>query len=353
MRIGRRQRKSKASVTLQLHTHGGRDPYMNRPPNRDTRSILVESALNVYSSSKPQNAVLLDHFLSNSRYDRTASKYLNEANRRGIPIFAGESLPGEGISGNPPENWVRENVRIRGRSAKGIHAQGNEEYAAMRSHRQKIEQATIQNPSMENIRRTLQLLADENIFRERLILYTIEHAPKPIEARYGSMHSTLTRGIQQSGLTLEREIQTQPFDPYAQVIRKMVIGKNPTEDELRNAWISRYMPEKYWKILTTKNSNHASFKEANRIDLLQHVLLNRLAKRKPTVLADIAQKIAQNPMEFSRVLTENELSSNPSKKEIQTFLNRYSIYERREKTIKKMNNRWRRVWRRMSTFIKR
>ncbi len=342
MRLPWRKRKPKQSdVTLTLSTHNFADTYMHRPPLKGTKSVIVEKAYAIYPrrpnywNLRPDTDAKKE---KTSRYHRTQADYLDAAHQRGMNIFAGESLP------LPPTD--------RGYRAPelDLHPETDRLHQMYTRSKQRREKALIQ-PTLTHIRDYFSAYNDIVYFRERLIRDTIREVPKPVEARYGTSHSILSRDLQKDRFTITREIEPQVFTHDAIVLRKMRLRKEPTDRELSLAWITYCSETPFIERLTGKPIDECKDAELQFTCLARKVLLDQLEKKNPGAVDYIREHIAQNPGLFERVLMENGLPAHPKRGQLEEFLEKHSIFYRRQLANKKNRKATRPRWKKWAQRI--
>ncbi|MDO8625559.1 MAG: hypothetical protein Q7R47_05730 [Candidatus Diapherotrites archaeon] len=184
------------------------------------------------------------------------------------------------------------------------------------------------HPTIGNIRQHFVGLARYEQFRHRLIRNSvrksIESNELPLQAQYGSAHSTLSAELRKEGIETTRSMPSTLFTPDMAVYRKLtVLGLNTklSDIELKRGFLAaliKHTPD------TKKELFHRDFtKDFDR--LVNTTLINRLTE------AQVDEILSTGNVEC--VFTFNGLPENPSRTQLVAFLDRHSSFWKRRNAI--------------------
>lgn len=157
--------------------------------------------------------------------------------------------------------------------------------------------------------------------RHKIIRETIKKSRKPLAARYGIFHSLLSRELQKEGIESVRKILPQVFDWELIVSRKLMVGLRPTDLEYKKGFIS-----KAWGKHDSYYENKLSDKELRFSSLIETTLLNLLTEKQidKIILHGYGEDIPKMVYKF------NGLPENPTRKQLEEFLEKHSSFYRRQ-----------------------
>ena len=176
---------------------------------RNTKTHVFEQA---WGSSAPLTDLTELSFEGppGNLYEKSTKQFLASALKRGVSLIPGE------FAKNAQEKKRLENFD--------------------REHHEKGKRiATLLNSNapaqalLDSVREFTGVLAREHRFRHSLIKRTLIEVPKPLTARLGFAHSTLSAELKAEGIETSRTMAPLLFCPMDIVIRKILSGLQPTE----------------------------------------------------------------------------------------------------------------------------
>ena len=200
----------------------------------------------------------------------------------------------------------------------------------------KAEEKLGAEPSLNYVKNFF--VSEANFIRERhrLIRKTIKESLKNggVDAQYGTFHSLLSRELKREGINSSRDIAPVVFDLDGFVLRKLLAGAIPTDLEYKKGYISRLCAT--LNILEAILGKHDSMvtDADNRVFMLvQTTMLNRCSEEQINNLLNL-----RLPREIHEELCRiNGLPPNPTRAELEAFLNKYSEHWRRLQRAEERN----------------
>ncbi len=204
--MARRRKIKKIHFEFEAHVPG--QTYSMHTPRKKTKTILAENSM---GSLKPITIQELKSIPRGNKFYKSLVEYLEKAIKNGKKVVGGETAKSA---------WELNELR------------------------EKLNKATVleskmkNNPSLENIKKYFSAEAELDKSRHKLIIRTVRESEKPVQARYGSLHSILTKELKESGINSSRKLMPQVFDLSLTVVRKLLMGKTPSNAEYKMAFIT-------------------------------------------------------------------------------------------------------------------
>lgn len=292
------QKRARGKVHLVLSTHARKDYYLPRRLLKGTETILDEVPFGDYGDQKRRRSIKgniqewKEKALSGVPFKVDTGKKLLLARKRGIKIF-----PGELVRNKKELEKFRNIFSLR--KDKLMHAR--------------------QTRKIKDIQKYFEAEHSFLSARHALIRRAIRESTMPTVARYGSTHSLLSRELLDEGIRSTREIEPTVFDYRSRVFRMLMRGEKPSDIMYLKGWIISNMqfalPTKF---RIENNSDHKLFSDFTTIvlDRLPEETIKRLASQEETP--------------FNQICELAGLPQNPSRRTIQRFLMKYSIFYQRE-----------------------
>lgn len=181
----------------------------------------------------------------------------------------------------------------------------------------------LRNRNLPAIKNYFRIQTDFVNERHQMIIRTIQAAKKPLVGRFGIAHSTLSRELQQQNISSTREMHSQVFTPQDQVIRKLLSGKKPTDNDYKKGFIDIV----WWR----HEGEMQSDTQVRFLALVHSTLLNRLNETQLNELVLTGW--------IPSIFIWNGLPPKPSERQLRTFLQKHSEFYRREQAIRKMKRK--------------
>lgn len=161
-----------------------------------------------------------------------------------------------------------------------------------------------------------------NILRHQLIRRTIKWSPKPVVAEYGTVHSLLSGELQREGISSSREMPSQAFSPAAVVLRKLIIGKNPSDLDYKRGIIDLTLRPPIVRDNDKQNREEA---------LARSVLIRNLSGNQLDEILRTRNELL--------VLTFNGLPTNATFGQIKQFVKKHSAFWKHERIARRKRNK--------------
>lgn len=180
------------------------------------------------------------------------------------------------------------------------------------------------------------LVSDANYFLERhkLIGNRIAALEKSgtVLARYGSLHSTLSREMQKRGIESNRDISPMVFTHELSLVRKILMGKKPADIpiiEYKQAFVSELLLNWFNPIKVVKNDGSEHLTNF----IVVRTLVDGLSER------DLNEIIVQQNLALALSRNGIDIHHLPTRKGWLKFLEKHSVFYRRMKEIEKMKKK--------------
>lgn len=217
------------------------------------------------------------------------------------------------LKGNP-ETYIAAGETLKDREEK-------EEYLKLVRVSELSQDRYHRTAELEDFKKFMVAEAELDKKRHELIRRSIREAIEaeriPVEVRYGLAHSLLSKELSREGIPSSREMPPTVFTHDVQVIRQLLLGKKPEEidEELYKRALVGYR--------LGLNVNFNTQREWNRWNAFSRVVVERLSTQQ-------LDEFIANPLTTNRVFEWNGLGSNPSSRQITSFLKKYSSYWKRK-----------------------
>ncbi len=293
--MARRTNRKVKPVHLVFSAHGDRNPYLNNPAKHLAKRIRTH----VYESAYGQDwfnsptaedtaAINKDIFL------RRTQEFLKRAQAGGQRIIAGESSD----------------------------SVGQEKLIDLKALAEVTRRWAKRSASLADIKKMLKAYAEYDQYRHQLIIDKIRKSDKPLVARYGPAHSTLSAELRKEGIESSRDMQPRVFDWNLSLIRKLLSGKKPDDIpdiEYKKAFLAEFYADAVpFSLAILKPS---PYKE-QVITLFWRTLISRLREEQVDEIIKAKDR--------DLILTKNGLDRTPTLPEIKSFLEQHSEFYRRQ-----------------------
>ncbi|MBU2099998.1 hypothetical protein KKG83_05025 [Candidatus Micrarchaeota archaeon] len=291
--IARKPKIKKVHFEFDSHAFG--QPYSRRKPKKKTKSIVVERAVGLNRQFNHSDFLSIEE---GDVFDKSYNKYLSAALAQGKNVVAGENANKRQLAKLKDLSEREEKLFYE---ANALHTQ------------EKIEEYFKAEAKYEK-------------FRHRLIINTVKNSQKPLQGRYGTTHSLLTRELKEKGIDSSRDIKPQVFSWSSIVTRKLLLGKEPSSSEYKRAFISEKIPVKQ---ILGKEASELTSKDFRFYMLVSTSLLRGLSE------VQLDRVIHEG--NYSLVFTLNGLPD-PIKQKIPRkvlvdFLNKHSSFWKRQQNV--------------------
>ncbi|MBD3387484.1 MAG: hypothetical protein GF416_00520 [Candidatus Altiarchaeales archaeon] len=286
------KRKKPVHLTFKAHVDG--ETFRSQPLADDVKTFVLEDA----SGRELNEQVEILHDRSTT-YSSGAKEFVDEARAAGKEVVAGETFRSPG---------------------------DRELYERLSKSSNEAMKAAWINPVADCIRDYFVKRAEWDAFRHKLIRQTIGSASKegPLEAQYGTGHSTLSAELSAVGIDSSRDMGPLVFPHDTCIIRKLVRGKDPMEisdREYKAGFVSMIMPDDWASLAFCGKSLDVRTDSDSRFEILvRHALVDRLTEQQ---LDEVLWRD-----DFKLVMTfnglPNPLDRTPTPEEVRDFLDRNS-----------------------------
>lgn len=219
---------------VHVHTapHGPNTPYWPKGTRLlSTTSTHVYEQADAIEKRRPLRAweiylgKLLTRMAPRHRYER--ARFFVEAHQNGVRVVSGETTP-------PHANPRKQAAKLQ-----ATRRRMNALYAAKTHARKNM----INEPSLHRIRDYFTAVTRILKARDTLTTKTILAEKGDASVRLGTDHSLITHLLRKNKLQISRRMSPRQFPFHRIVIRKLYLGKEPTETELFQAYISEWIDE--------------------------------------------------------------------------------------------------------------
>lgn len=155
--------------------------------------------------------------------------------------------------------------------------------------------------------------------RHKLIKQTISETKEPVVSRYGTMHSTLSRELQKIGIKSSREIDSQQFEHFSILRRKMLLNKRISKIDIKRAFISL----KILYSIGEKFISSANLSNKDKIILIPSITFHLIENLSQKQLDKIISE-----KDLNLLCKFNNLPTNPTRKELMLWLDKNSVFWR-------------------------
>lgn len=291
-------------VHLTFRAHTVEDRYHNRKAFARSQSVIFEGRSGDTPEPLSQEKInrihdelqkppYADEPFPETKRDRTRRKFLLDALARGKKVFAGER------DVNSPYL-----VKVFD-----------------------LEEKMRDQPTLANIRKYFQSAAREMDYRDRQVVETVKAATKPVELQYGAAHSlSITTKLKEAGFNIRRKNETGVF-PWSTIVeRKIILRLEPTRIEYKRAFLDVLFD------LEPKGLEKDNNKSLRIRYLFRNELIKRLSESeidKIIKLAARAEYDQKRSVVSARILLANGFRTQPTSKDVFSFLNKYSQFWKR------------------------
>ena len=205
--MARTRPRKRNAIHFVFSSHQPSDRYLPGKKLDGIKTIVFENSNGFH---RPFSVRDLHKIGRDNIRNRSTTKTFSEALRKGIKIVVGEftKTPGEKAA-------LQAADRKTGLAGKKASAKRN----------------------LHSIKEFLRAFAEEASLRHGLIKRTIKEEAKPLIATYGSAHSGLSRELQKEGIESSRTMKPTVFPLFAQTVRRILAGQEPTDLEYKRAFV--------------------------------------------------------------------------------------------------------------------
>jgi hypothetical protein len=296
---------SRSSVHLHFRSHERGERMRNTPIRRETKTYLLEYGRG--GRKTPMTVKEIDELFSglvspfSLNFLRDMHQKVSSMHRRGIRIVIGESE-------------LRKSTQLQ----RDISV-WNVAYSKAR-----------EEPAEENIRKMYQAMRNFFVHRHSRIVRTIQRelveGNNPINGRYGTHHSLLTRDLAKKGILSSRTIIPQAFSWGGIVLRKLAIGVRlkaipPIEYKrafLSDLWLAN---DQFVSSILGKTPDKMNDRDTRFLCLMDNVLLSRM----PMENIDHILRTGN----YSLIFIGNGIPFPPTQKGMVAFLRKHSPFWRK------------------------
>mgnify|MGYP007109725061 CR=1 FL=1 len=304
-RSGRSKQKSR-EVHCVFKSHPLGESYMDRWVREATKTVIVEDAA---GRKKPLSEKDIETIGIGSIQNRTLRVFLLDALKKGKRVVVGETTT----------------------------RRGQRRLADLKDESEIQLLIAARTMSLPSIKRFFQTFAECERYRHKLILRTVKRTARkkgtPIELIYGTAHSLLSADLRKRGYKVTREIEPRLFNWFDIVVRKLLLGKEPTKLEYKKGFFSAAMSVIHGEFLRRNVVKKPFYlmtdKDMIFYDSVVRALLDSLTEEQiDTILLHLQDK----PW---LVFTLNGLPKEPTKKQLIEFLNEHSEFWQRQQRHKR------------------
>lgn len=306
--------KSKPSEKKAVHfifrAHSDGEKYMHKIPQVDT---FIFEHPNGHSAQEPITQEWIRKQYRKTYYNRTARKFLSKLLEEGKTVKAGETY----------------------------HSVERKKHFEMLKIMMNIAMAVaFRSGELKDIKNYFVKRAKSDRERHELIKNTIrESLPKKIAARFGSVHSILSKELGKEGIQSTRDLGTVTFNWHDIVLRKLLSGIDP--DKISNIeYIKGFLAMLHsaeYKLIFAKPSSKLTAEDINFLNLVQTTMLDRCTDKQIVQIFESAKPFARYPFsgKIHKLLCKyNGLPTNPTREQLEAFLEKHSEQWRRMQRAK-------------------